>query len=235
MSLREAWDSHAEEWIRWVRTPGHDSYDQFHGERFRDLLPPPGALTVDVGGGEGRLGRDLQELGHRVVALDGSMTLARACATHHRPVPVIVADVAAAPVRSGCADLVVALMSLQDVDDLESAVSEAARLLAPSGHFCLAIVHPLNSAGVFEGDREDPDAPFVVRGSYLSRFRYHEEIERNGLPMTFHSEHRPLEVYSRALEAAGFVIEALREVTEPAPADRWSRVPLFLHIRALRL
>ena len=58
--------------------------------------------------------------------------------------------------------------------------------------------------------------------------------------MTFHSEHRPLEFYARALEEAGFLIEALREprVTEAgATSDRdqrWQRVPLFLHVRAIR-
>jgi SAM-dependent methyltransferase len=234
MSLREAWESHAQEWVRWVRTPGHDSYEQFHGRQFLGLLPPPGRLTIDLGGGEGRLGRDLQRLGHRVVMIDASFTLAGACASHDDPVPVAVADAARVPARDGCADLVVAFMSLQDVDDLDGAVSEAARLLQPVGRFCLAIVHPLNSAGAFEGEAADPEAPFVVRGSYLSTFRFHDEIERDGLTMTFHSAHRSLETYSSAFEAAGFVIEAMREVTEPSPAGRWSRIPLFLDIRASR-
>jgi len=234
VTLREAWDSHAAEWIRWVRTPGHDSYDRFHRRAFLELIPAPGRLTVDLGGGEGRLDRDLIELGHRVVMFDGSPALARACASHDRPVPVGVADAAAVPLRSGCADLVVAFMSLQDVDDLTAAVSEAARLLVRSGHFCMAIVHPLNSAGTFEGADDDPEAPFVIRGSYLTSFRFRDEIERDGLSMTFHSAHRPLETYSRGLEAAGFVMEALREIPDPLPASRWQRVPLFLQVRARR-
>jgi SAM-dependent methyltransferase len=234
MSLREAWDFHAEEWIRWVRTPGHDSYEQFHGRQFLELLPEPGHLTVDLGGGEGRLGRDLEKLGHSVVMFDGSRTLARACATHDHPVTVAVADAACVPARDGCADLVVAFMSLQDVDDLVGAIREAARLLRSGGCFCLAIVHPLNSAGRFEGRNGDAEAPFVIRGSYLSAFRFHDEVERDGLTMTFHSAHRPLGTYSSAIEAAGLVIEAMREVTEPEPAGRWSRMPLFLDIRASR-
>src|SRR5271155_5150954 len=142
MSMREAWDSHAEEWIRWVRTPGHDSYEHFHGREFLTLLPPPGRCTVDLGGGEGRLGRDLRRLGHRVVAFDGSPALAHACATHEDPVPVAVADAARVAARDECADLVVAFMSLHDIDDVADAVGEAARLLVPDGKFCLAIVHP---------------------------------------------------------------------------------------------
>ena len=232
ISMRAAWDAHADEWVRWVRTPGHDSFDRFHRDRFLDILPPPGRLTVDLGGGEGRLGRALAGHGHRVVAFDGSPALARACASHEQPVPVAVADVARVPVRSGSVDLAVAFMSLQDVDDLEAAVGEAARLLASGGCFCMAVVHPLNSAGTFRGDHDDGEAPFVIAGSYLSSFRYRDAVEHAGLPMTFHSEHRPLGRYAAALSAAGFVIELLREVTDPTEGARWSRLPLFLDLRA---
>src|SRR5205814_6903246 len=30
VDLRLAWDTHAEKWARWARTPGHDSYEHFH-------------------------------------------------------------------------------------------------------------------------------------------------------------------------------------------------------------
>jgi SAM-dependent methyltransferase len=232
-SLRRAWDENANAWVRWAAA-GHDSYWRFHGRRFLELLPPPGRLTVDIGSGEGRLGRELIGRGHRVVALDSSLLLARAAVSHEVPQPAVAADAAAPPLRPGCADLVVAFMSLQDVDDFVAAISEAARLLAPQARLCISIVHPLNSAGRFEGEREDRDAPFVVRGSYLAAHRYRDDIERDGMAMTFHSEHRSLEAYSRALEQAGLVIEAIREVTDEDPADRWSRIPLFLHLRASR-
>ena len=58
--------------------------------------------------------------------------------------------------------------------------------------------------------------------------------------MRFESEHRPLAAYFDALERAGFLVEALREPTLPDSAirysenPRWQRVPLFLHMRALR-
>jgi SAM-dependent methyltransferase len=130
------------------------------------------------------------------------------------------------------ADLVVAFMSLQDVDDMAGAVREVARILTPGGRLCLAIVHPLNSAGSFEG--KDLDAPFVIRGSYLDRFDYVDDVERDGLTMRFHSRHRPFDDYSRALENASFVLEAVREVTDEDEPSRWQRVPYFLHLRARR-
>jgi hypothetical protein len=38
LSLAQAWDSHAEEWIAWTRTPGHDSYETFHRNLFLHIV-----------------------------------------------------------------------------------------------------------------------------------------------------------------------------------------------------
>jgi hypothetical protein len=54
--------------------------------------------------------------------------------------------------------------------------------------------------------------------------------------MTFTSQHRPLQTYADALSEAGLLIERLAEIpdmTDP-PGDRWRRLPLFLHLRALK-
>jgi len=148
------------------------------------------------------------------------------------------ADAAALPLEDGSVDLAIAFMSLHDVDDMPSAVQEIARILEPGGKLCLAIVHPINSAGTF--DDKTANAPFVIQGSYLQPYRYSDAVERDGLELTFHSEHRPLECYFSAMEQAGFLIEALREPTyseETVVSDagrRWLRLPLFLHIRAVR-
>jgi len=234
--MREAWDRQGPLWTTWARTPGHDSFTHFHGERFFELLPPPGRLTVDLGAGEGRVARALRPRGYDIVEVEGSQFLARANAelTNGR---VVYADVAHLPLRTGAADLAIAFMSLQDVDDMPGAVKEAARLLEPGGHLVMAIVHPFNSAGAFakaQPGETERDRRFVVDGSYFTERRYADDIERNGLSMRFESEHRPIELYARALEDAGFAIEALREVGEPDPTDKWFRMPLFLDLRAVR-
>jgi SAM-dependent methyltransferase len=204
----------------------------FHRDQFFELVPEPGRLTVDLGCGEGRVGRDLMARGHRVVGFDGSPTLVAAARDFEPSVDAAVADAAALPLADASADLVIAFMSLHDIDDLDGAIREIARVLEPGGRLCAAIVHPINSAGRFESDAAD--ARFRIDGSYLARFDYSDRVERDGLTMTFHSRHRPLADYFAALAAAGLIVETLREPTAPG-SSRWQRVPLFLHIRARRL
>ena len=232
VDLRRAWESQAEAWARWARTPGHDSYHHFHRDRFLELLPQPGRLTVDVGCGEGRLGRDLMNRGHRVTGIDGSPTLARMAGDAEPSQLTVVADAARLPLGGGVADLVVAMVSLQDIDDLEGSVAEVARILQPDGRFCFSVVHPMTSAGDFSG--AEADSPWVMTGSYFAVRSYSDDVERDGLRMTFTSVHRPLEAFSRALEGAGLLVEAVREVSPQDPSTRWSRLPGFLHVRAVK-
>jgi SAM-dependent methyltransferase len=233
VSLREAWESNAENWILWARRPGFDSYHQFHGRRFLEIVPPPGRLTVDLGAGEGRLARDLHARGHRVVAIDASPSLARACASKGEGIPTVLADAAATPLRDNCADLVIAFMSLMDIDDWVSTIQEASRLLPGGGRFLLAIVHPINAAGRFDGDGTRDD-PFVISESYMATARYVDSVERDGMFMSFHSVHRPLAEYFSVLRTSGFVVYDLREVTVDDVDDRWARIPMSLHLAALR-
>lgn len=234
--LRRAWEGEARRWIAWTRRPGHDSYGQWHRDAFLPLLPAPGRRTLDVGCGEGRLTRTLRDAGHRVVGVDGAPTLAASAREADPSIPVLLADAAALPLADDVADLAVAFMVLHDVDDLPGAVAEIARVLVHGGRLCASFVHPINSGGDFTS--RDADSPYVLEGSYFAVRRYADSLERDGLGITFHSCHRPLEYYTRALERNGFVIEALREPVAPAEAvrdesnRRWQRMPMFVHLRA---
>ena len=238
MNLRERWEAHASQWIEWARTPGHDSYWRHHRDQFLEIVPTPGRRTIDIGCGEGRLTRHLKELGHDIVGIDTSPSLVAAAREADPLMDIRLADAGALPLDDASADLAIAFMSLHDIDLMAGAVREAARILEPGGRLCVAIVHPINSAGHFETTAAD--APFTIAGSYLGAFDYADAVERGGRTMTFHGRHRPLESYFLALEEAGLLVEALREPSLPDYAlvsersRRWQRVPLFLHLRARR-
>jgi SAM-dependent methyltransferase len=238
VSLSEHWERHAADWTRWAREPGHDSYWRFHRDRFLELLPPPGRLTLDVGCGEGRLARDLKERGHNVRAFDAAPALVEVARDVDPSLEVTQADATELPLEDGASDLVVSFMVLMNVDGLTGVVREAARVLEPGGRLCIAITHPISTAGEFE--TSEPESAFVIRESYFEPHRKDLEAERDGLTMTFVDLHRPLQDYAGALEEAGFVIDRIREIgdeEEPPQREsqlRWRRLPLFLHLRAVK-
>jgi SAM-dependent methyltransferase len=226
VSVRDSWAEHADDWIRWARSEDHDHfYWRFQRVAMLELLPPPGRLTVDVACGEGRLARELRELGHGVVGVEASPALVRAARKADPKLEVVRADVTRMPLGDAIADLAVCSMALMNFDDLPGALREIARVLVPGGRLCATVAHPARSA------------PKV--GSYFAEQPFSEQRERGGLSMTFTDIHRSLEGCSRALEGAGFVLEALREpvpsadyVSDWPEVARWRDQPNLLALRA---
>jgi SAM-dependent methyltransferase len=230
--LGASWDAHAEEWIDWVRAPDcPDSYYRFHRERFLALVPNPGKLTIDIGCGEGRVGRDLRELGHNVLGFDLSEAMCRASMSHPvSPSLAIKSDAAKLPMANRSADCAIAFMSLQDIDDMPGAISEIGRVLKDDGTLALAIVHPMYSGGGFSEDENH----FVFKRSYFKPQRLVSRDRRGGLTVTFFREHRPLQSYIQSLTEAGFNIDRLLELTDTNVNSGREGVPMFLDILATR-
>jgi SAM-dependent methyltransferase len=235
---RSDWEAEAANWIGWARAPQHDSYHEYGPSFLEDVVPAAGARTLDLGCGEGRVSRDLQRLGHPVIGVDASPTLIGAAA-EAGPGPFLLADAARLPLKDSSFDLVVAYNVLMDFDDLTASVTEVARILRPGGRFAVCVLHPLAEAGKFEA--REPDAPFVIEGSYFEHRHYKETFSRQGLTMTFSSSTYPLESYFLAFESAGLPIEMLREprvpdrwIEQDAAELRWARIPLFLFLRAVK-
>jgi SAM-dependent methyltransferase len=170
-----------------------------------------------------------------VVAIDSSPTLIRYAKAADPDGIYLLADAAALPFPDASFDLAVAYNSFMDVADMPASIRETGRVLRPHGRLCVSVTHPISDAGSFSSD--DPDAVFMIEGPYFGRRRFEGAVEQNGLMMTFRGWCYPLESYTNALEAAGLVIEAMREPTPIGgrPEDeRWRRLPMFLQFRALK-
>jgi SAM-dependent methyltransferase len=238
--MRQGWESEARNWASFARTPGHDrAHEAINLPALLDLLPAPAGPTLDLACGEGRLSRLLKQQGRRVAGIDASPTMLRFAVDHEDAQPAVRGDATRLPFPDETFDLVVAYMCLHDIDDMPQAVAEAARVLRPAGRLCAAIPHPLSSAGSFQG--REAAAPFVITGSYLDAGPSTMTIDRDGIRLTFHSEHRPLEAYVQAVAAARLLTETIREVRAPdeavtrnPDARRWQRIPMFLHLRAIK-
>jgi ubiquinone/menaquinone biosynthesis C-methylase UbiE len=131
-----------------------------------------------------------------------------------------VADIRSLPVPDGRAALVTCVNVLQHVADLDGALAEIARVLAPDGVLVAAVVHPVAEVGAYDHENEE-----------LSVRRYFaEEIRRvplgDGEVVHYH---RTIESYLRAFHAAGFTLDELREVPGRSPS-----LPLYLDLRAHR-
>jgi SAM-dependent methyltransferase len=221
MTLAEAWERDASEWAALVRSGGDRLYER-NLAAFRELLPRPGRLTVDVGCGEGRIARELRAGGHRVIGIDASETLVGLAREADPDGDYRVADAAALPIADGEADLVVSFMVLMDLEDLDGALDDAARVLEPGGQLVVSLVHPLATAGEYADDR----SAFVVVHPYLEERRLRFPL---GLS-TSTTVHRPVTRYVTALAEAGFLVERIQELTGRPDA----LVPFFLQIRARR-
>jgi SAM-dependent methyltransferase len=228
---REHWTKHASDWAAWARRPNFDAYWEY-SPAFFELVPAPGRRTLEVGCGEGRVTRDLVKRGHRVAACDATFELLKLAADADDSSGYLRCDAAALPFRDESFDLIVFYNSLMDIDDMESSVREAARVLLPGGRMCACVTHPIPDAGKFESLEDD--SPFVISGTYLGERRWVDiPIERDGLRMEFAGWAYPLEGYFGALERAGLAIEAVREPGIQG-SGRWERIPLFLMWRAVK-
>jgi SAM-dependent methyltransferase len=221
------WEEQARNWIAWVRKPEFDSYWRYRADFF-DLVPSPGAATLDLGCGEGRVSRDLIARGHRVTGIDRSPTLIEAAREADPTGEYLLGDAADLPFADASFDLVVAYNVLMDVHDLPATMREAARVLSPGGTLCLSITHPMNDAGRFE------DGRLIIERSYFDRHRVADEMERDGLRMVFHGWTHSLNDYTAALEENGLLIQSLREPRFPGTgrATPIDLIPLHLWIKA---
>jgi SAM-dependent methyltransferase len=226
IDVSDAWENNAEQWLAWARTPEHDTYYwHLNLPAFARLVPSAGRRTLDVGCGEGRIGRWLADAGHRVAGIDSSPTLVARAREAGGYEEIVCADASVLPWPEDHFDVVVAFMSLHDMPEPARVISEIARVLEPDGVLCIAIVHPLNR-------------PADQLEDYFGEQRFSEPVTRRGLTMTFEGIDRPLESYTRALSENGFVIYDLREprataaaverAPELAPA---AKKPFFLHLR----
>lgn len=114
---------------------------------------------------------------------------------------------------------------------MQRAVGEAARVLTRPGRLCVCVTHPAADAGAWRTARDAYDHDYLAGGPFAF------DDERDGLHIRWEGRRYSLEHYSRALEQAGLLLEAIRE-PRPDPADGryapWARVPMFLMIRARR-
>ena len=180
--------------------------------------------VLDLGCGEGGYARELARRGARVTGVDGSARLIEVARQRARAEGVDVrfvhANANALPeAASDRFDVVVAPMSLMDVEDYRGSIREVQRVLRRGGELVMSITHPCFSAPLSEWIRDaDGSLRVFAVDRYFERIAWPQKITA-----AFHSQvlrrHRPLEDYMAAPLECGLRLGEFHEPSVKAHAD----------------
>ncbi len=209
----ELWETHADWWIAGF-TDGVDP------EYVEQILPLAAAelegahRVLDIGCGEGQLSRLAADQGATVVGIDPTWNCVSVADERGGGVAYARAGAAALPFADATFDTAVACLVFEHIDDVDQAIAEVGRVLAPGGTFCFFLNHPILQApgSVWVDDHMvDPPEQYWRLGPYLDETETIEEVE---LDVWIRFIHRPMSRYVNALAANGLRIERM---VEPAP------------------
>lgn len=238
-SSTRSWDKVADDWLSHADTNDYRLY--YLMPRMLAMVGEvAGKKVLDLGCGEGGYTRELARLGADVTGVDGSARLIEIAKKRRDAAGVrahiLQANASEMPqVESASFDLVVAPMSLMDVEDYPGAVSEVWRVLRPGGTLAMSITHPCFSARVAQWVRGAGDGlevfavdRYFERGAWESYIttRFRSPVLRR---------HRPLEDYIAEPIRLGMQLRRFSEAEATAEEIQLSsrfaklaRIPYFL-------
>jgi len=221
-----SWEAIADGWAERVRTKTDWArpvlLDKPHLELAGDVS---GLRVLDAGCGEGRFARMLAERGAKVTGVDLSEKMIgharNAEAEQPLGIDYGIEDMCDLSFEDGEFQLVVAYLSIIDVEDYEQALSEMARVLAPGGRLVFSLIHPCFSPPIWGWEPRKPgiipmrdkDRLFRKVDNYFPateiRFRMWPTA-----PAETINYHRPISEYAHACRDRGLLI---RDIVEPTP------------------
>ncbi len=220
------WESSASAWIKDMGVAGDFSrahvldapmLARIRGREFKTVL--------DVGCGEGRFCRMLRAEGMSATGVEPTDSLRDAARLRDPGGDYIDARAEGLPFPDGAFDLVVSYLTLIDIDDVEAALGEMARVLRTGGSLLIANLNSFRTAGGWE-KHPDGTAHFEMDNYLETRADW---VSWRGI--SIRNWHRPMSTYLRLLLDSGLQLAHFEEPAPtggaPAKADRYRRVPYF--------
>lgn len=210
----------------------------------------PGERVLDMACGDGSFAREFARIGAHVTGADISSELIEIAKEQGlRNIRYEVAPADNLPfVPNNSINTITITLALQNIDDLNAVFDECTRVLQPGGRMVCVINHPAfripkeSSWGWDERER----TLYRRMDRYLSESRALIQMHPGENPdEVTASFHRPLQVYMKALNRAGFAVKRLEEwisnrKSQPGPravAEDKARkeFPLFMCFEAVKL
>ena len=229
--MSNGWDQSAEAWIASIGE---------RGDWAREHILDPAMLArldlqqfkcgLDVGCGEGRFCRMLKGRGISIIGIDPSQPLLNAAIRRDPSGDYRLARAEQLPFDDDSFDLVVSYITLSDIPEFRSAISEMARVLAPGGTLLIANLTSMSTADSGTGWITDDDGELMYWpiDRYLDEFSMRSEW--NGISIV--NWHRPLSAYMSVLLGTGlrltFFDEPQPRSGEPERQERYRRMPWFV-------
>jgi SAM-dependent methyltransferase len=237
----ELWETHAGWWQQGFTEGADPEYEE-------QILPLAAAhlagarRVLDVGCGEGQISRlALSGGAEMAIGVDPTLAQVEVAAARGGGAHYGRAGAADLPFVDGAFDAVVACLVFEHIRDVDDAIEEVARVLAPGGRFLFFLNHPLlqtPNSGWIDDQILDPPEQYWRIGPYLIEDESIEEVEKDVfIPFI----HRPLSRYINALALNGLVVTRMDEPAPPpgflARAGEYrdaATVPRLLFLRAER-
>lgn len=225
------WDESASAWIKSMGGKG-----DFGRKRVLDrpmlarLAGRRFGYALDVGCGEGRFCRMMNQHGIGAVGLDPTSKLIDRAISLDKDGHYVIGRAESLPFDDDHFDLVVSYLSLIDIQHYKKAIAEMSRVLQPGGTLLIANMNGFKTATARRG--KIGQWVHGKLGSPISDYAVERAIWQSWRGIKVRNWHRPLSSYMQAFVQRGF---ELRHFDEPVIADpltdkdfRYNNAPWFV-------
>lgn len=221
------WDRSAKAWLATMGEAGDWGRRAVLDPVMLDLARGYSGRVLDIGCGEGRFVRMLKGEGFTAAGVDPTTQLIEAARAKDLDSDYRTCGGEDLPFADASFDLCVSYLSLIDIEGLDQAIGEAARVIKPGGAFLIANLSSINSAGVWEYGLTGKARHYGV-DNYMQERMVRQRW--NGIDIV--NWHRPFSTYFEMLLRHGFT---LKTFLEPMPQGdyrgkdpKFERVPNFV-------
>jgi 2-polyprenyl-3-methyl-5-hydroxy-6-metoxy-1,4-benzoquinol methylase len=222
------WRDSAQAWIRELGEDGDYGRKYVLDRPMLDRMRRHAGSALDIGCGEGRFCRMMQAHGLRTIGIDPTESLIHRARQLDPKGDYRIAQAETFDASGQSFDLIVLYLSLIDIPDITTAITNMAASLRPGGAALIANLTSFNTAGLPGGWQWDAAG---TRRFAIDRYLEERAIWVEWRGIRIQTWHRPLSTYMQLLLNAGLELKYFAEPTpsggSPEKAEHYRRVPWF--------